>query len=271
MAEDDPLNQKVILRQLALLNLSAEIADDGNQALIMAREGAYSMLLTDLHMPDMDGYALARKIRSEGICAVDKSETPRQLPILALTADARQQVVDSVYEAGIDGLLIKPVTLKALDAALRPWLGNGTNADEDRAQQAAAAPAPEAKPAAEPASTQPVLDLTELSARIGDDEDLQHEFLTEFHNQMTPIASEIQEAASARDLHKVGALAHRLKSTSRAIGAMELGSVCAHIEDACRKEDPDELSPLLARFGRSSEAVGLAIARTVGSEAYVSH
>lgn len=254
VAEDDPMNQKVIQRQLALLRLNAEFAGNGRKALEMARTGRYALLLSDLHMPEMDGYALARALREEGVQAHGAP-----LPILALTADARQEVVDAVHGAGMDGLLIKPVTLKALDAALRPWL----------VENAAVARDPSASPAEE--TEEPVLDLAELTARIGDDEEMQHEFLGAFRDQMSPMATQITEAAMVRDLRQIGALAHRLKSSSRAIGAMDLGAVCARIEEVCRKEDVDELSPLLARFGKSSAAVGNAITRTIGNAGHVRH
>ncbi len=309
VAEDDPMNQKVIRRQLGLLNLRAEFACNGEEALILARFGRYSLLLTDLHMPDMDGYALARRIREEeirvgGKADADDGAPSRRLPILALTADARQEVVDTIREAGMDGLLIKPVTLKTLDAALRPWLteaappapAGGKHKDAapatpaERAPESAVAGTPvykrrsaarnsrPATPAEQPAQPEtvphaevPVLDLSELAARIGDDEEMQHEFLNLFREQMTPLTTQIQEAANAHDLDRIGALAHRLKSTSRAVGAMDLGALCARIEDACRKEDIDELSPLLARFGLASDAVGSAITRAVGSAGHVRH
>jgi len=299
VAEDDAMNQKVIGRQLGLLNLHAEFAANGDEALKHARAGKYALLLTDLHMPEMDGYTLARHIREAGIMAGSTAEgaAPRRLPILALTADARQEVIDAVGEAGMDGLLIKPVTLKSLDAALRPWLSEKAEAPLVRnppepdapprtapapvaAPPVAETPADEETPAdAEvpentetPCDTEgPVLDLTELASRIGDDEEIQYEFLNVFRDQMAPLAAQIHEAAGVQDMHKIGALAHRLKSSSRAVGAMDLGAVCARIEEACRKEDIDELTPLLARFGHSSKAVGSAIARTVGNADHVRH
>lgn len=274
VAEDDAMNQKVIGRQLGLLGLQVQFAANGEEALAQARTGSHALLLTDLHMPEMDGYALARHIRKEGILAGGKPghTAPRRLPILALTADARQEVANAVRDAGMDGLLVKPVTLKSLGAALRPWLS----------ESAAPAPTAQVKPTAPtvasptpvvaPAGIEgPVLDLSELAARIGDDEEIQREFLHVFRDQMSPLAAQIHEAAGSYDLDRIGALAHRLKSSSRAVGAMDLGAVCARIEEACRKEDADELSPLLARFGLSSEAVGNAIERAIGRADHVRH
>jgi PAS domain S-box-containing protein len=65
IAEDDEINQKVILRQMELLGHTAELANDGIEAMRLWRAGPYGLLLTDLHMPGMDGYGLARAIRAE--------------------------------------------------------------------------------------------------------------------------------------------------------------------------------------------------------------
>ena len=65
IAEDDAINQKVILRQIELLGYAAEMASNGAEALRLWRTGHYALLLTDLHMPEMDGYALAEAIRRE--------------------------------------------------------------------------------------------------------------------------------------------------------------------------------------------------------------
>ena len=66
VAEDNETNQKVILRQLALLGFAADVADNGRLALERWQSGNYALLLTDLHMPEMDGYALTAAIRAAG-------------------------------------------------------------------------------------------------------------------------------------------------------------------------------------------------------------
>src|SRR3546814_12194256 len=65
VAEDDAINQKVILHQLSALGYAAEFAGTGTEALRMWRAGRYALLLTDLHMPGLDGYVLASAIRAE--------------------------------------------------------------------------------------------------------------------------------------------------------------------------------------------------------------
>ena len=63
VAEDNEINQKVIRQQLTLLGYAADIARDGREALKRWESGNYALLLTDLHMPEMDGYQLTAAIR----------------------------------------------------------------------------------------------------------------------------------------------------------------------------------------------------------------
>ncbi len=142
VAEDDTINRAVILRQLALLGLAAEVAEDGAQALRMwhqgqaqataealaagnsggaPRPGRYALLLSDLHMPELDGYGLALAIREAEQHRAPNAAIAR-IPILALTANALKGEALRAREAGMDDYLTKPVPLKLLQAALKQWL-----------------------------------------------------------------------------------------------------------------------------------------------------
>jgi signal transduction histidine kinase/CheY-like chemotaxis protein len=120
VAEDDEVNQKVIRQQIHMLGYAAAIVDNGAEALRLWRDGGYALLLTDLHMPEMDGYGLAQAIRSHE--AESRVETEDRIPILALTANARQSEAIRARAAGMDEYLTKPMPLGALKAALRKWL-----------------------------------------------------------------------------------------------------------------------------------------------------
>jgi two-component system sensor histidine kinase/response regulator len=81
VAEDNDINQKVILRQLSLLGFAADVVENGRVALEHWRSGNYALLLTDLHMPELDGYELTAAIRFE-------EGGSSGIPIVALTANA---------------------------------------------------------------------------------------------------------------------------------------------------------------------------------------
>lgn len=115
VAEDSATNQKLIVHQLALLGFAADVAADGREALQSWRSGDYALLLTDLHMPEMDGYQLAAAIRAE-------ENDARRVPIIALTATALRSEAVHCRAAGMDDCLSKPAQLADLKAMLGKWL-----------------------------------------------------------------------------------------------------------------------------------------------------
>ncbi len=110
----------MILRQIEMLGHAAEVAADGQTAFEMWQAGDFALLLTDLHMPTLDGYALAEAIRhAEG------RRPPRpggRMPILALTANAMRGEATRAMAAGMDEYLTKPLQLQMLNDALTRWL-----------------------------------------------------------------------------------------------------------------------------------------------------
>ena len=98
--------------QLEALGYHVDMAADGGETLRRFNEQHYDLVLTDLNMPGMDGYALARCLRAQGA----------KVPIVALTANAEVEEHQRSAQAGIDAVLVKPVLLKTLDAKLRHML-----------------------------------------------------------------------------------------------------------------------------------------------------
>ena len=236
VAEDDEVNQKVILRQIEVLGYAAEIAENGAEALRLWRDGTYALLLTDLHMPDMDGYTLAETIRRE---EAERGTTWRErVPILALTANALRGEAMRAQAAGMNEYLTKPLQLNLLKAALTKWLpragADATAADPQPTQRGAQAAG--------------VLDLAVLKGIVGDDPKVVHRLLGQYHASAERLAQDMNAARGIDDMREIGAIAHKLKSSSRAIGALALGDLCAELENACRTGSRDEVSRGTAAF-----------------------
>ncbi|RDI99696.1 response regulator [Dyella solisilvae] len=116
VAEDHPINRAVIARQLDRLGYPHTIVDNGEEAMRALAGAHYDLLITDCHMPVLDGYALARRIRAQ------EEGSARHLPIVALSASALPEEVVRCREAGMDEFLAKPVQLAALDRMLSSCL-----------------------------------------------------------------------------------------------------------------------------------------------------
>jgi len=118
VVEDNPVNCMVVEGLLAQMGLEADTVHDGQQALARVQGGGpYAVILMDLQMPVMDGYAATTAIRQWEA----ESASPRT-PIIALTADAFEEDRQRCLSMGMDDFLTKPIALRALGTALQHWL-----------------------------------------------------------------------------------------------------------------------------------------------------
>jgi putative two-component system response regulator len=108
LAEDNPINREIMLSQLTAFGYTADEAASGQEALQKYLAGKYDLVLTDIEMPEMDGYGLAREIRQR------EEGTGRRTPILAITASDFDLDKDRARAAGFDGYMLKPLDPKLL-------------------------------------------------------------------------------------------------------------------------------------------------------------
>ncbi|MDQ3200916.1 MAG: response regulator, partial [Pseudomonadota bacterium] len=248
VAEDNEINQKVIRQQLALLGYAADIASDGREALKRWESGDYALLLTDLHMPEMDGYQLTAAIRVAEASKVDK----RRIPIIALTANALKGEAEHCCTVGMDDYLSKPVQLTDLKSMLEEWLSTA-----DSSPNSTVTPAMPITPAM--AAGQ--VDVSVLEGLVGNDPAVISEFLRDFRSSSARIAVELRTAFQLGQAAAVSAAAHKLKSSARSVGALVLGELCAEMEQAGKVGDTEALAVLLLRF----EAEMVVVDRYLGS------
>ncbi len=244
IAEDNEINQKVILQQLTLLGQTADIASNGREALEQWQGGGYGLLITDLHMPEMDGYELTTAIRT-----AEDSKTHK--PIIAFTANALKGEDEHCRAVGMDDYLSKPVQLVNLKAMLEKWLPSGVlpYAPTDDRMVGAYGNTPSVdsgvvKPSPSPAP----VDVNVLKALVGDDEATIRDFLHDFRISAVKIAAELKSACNSGQAAQAGALAHKLKSSARSVGALALGELCEEMEQAGKAGDTAALAALLPKF-----------------------
>lgn len=117
VAEDQQINQKVVLTFLSKMGYGADIRENGQEVIEALREKPYDLILMDWHMPVMDGCEATRRIRSnmDGILNPD-------IPIIALTANTLAGAREKCIQAGMNDYLPKPLQMKLLGDTISKWL-----------------------------------------------------------------------------------------------------------------------------------------------------
>ncbi len=228
LAEDNKVNQDVISHQLDTLGYAVDIANNGKEALHKYRHRQYGLVLADLHMPEIDGYELARQIRRH------EAATATRIPILAVTAAALQPELDRTFDAGMDGYVIKPVELLRLKDVLDQWLPIADT-------QASPCAAVEYESSA-------LIDFDMLRSIVGDKPELHEKFFRRFLDTLDTMRHDLETAYKANDLQRYSDLAHQLKSSARSIGAVPLSEMCQALEQICDDADMDTLSTQHTKF-----------------------
>jgi PAS domain S-box-containing protein len=241
VAEDNEINQEVIRRQLALMGYTADIAPTAQEALERWRTGSYALLLTDLHMPVMDGYELAASIRRE--------ETGTRLPIVALTANAAKSEALRCQRIGIDECMTKPLQLADLHAMLRGWMPAEAQPLPLRATPKPVRRALRRREGATVAApSRAAVDLAVLTALIGSDEQGIADMLDSFRRSAARCREAIRAGVDSGDCKSVADAAHPLKAAACSIGAPALGEICGALEASADAGRQAELGPLFGRF-----------------------
>ncbi|MFE6057166.1 response regulator, partial [Kitasatospora sp. NPDC056446] len=199
LVEDNAVNRELIQQQLEEIGFAVDAAGNGAEALELWKDGHYRAVLTDINMPVMDGYALARDLRQRG----------QSLPILAITATALASERERCLAAGIDDLLLKPFNLDRLEVALAR---TNAPADHVRGQQRGAGPAAVPVPRDIPAG------IRRIFVDTGD-QDLQA----------------ILDARANGDTAALLERVHGFKGALQMMGEQALAEQCGEIESALRQ------------------------------------
>jgi len=265
LAEDNPVNQEVILAMVESLGCSVEIAADGVEVLEKLAAGERDLVLMDCQMPRMDGYEATNEIRRRE----DAAGSGRRIPIVALTANAMEGDRERCLAAGMDDYVSKPLKRDTLRAVLEKWLGGGI--EDSAGAPAAAAPTAtavaRAGTAGGPAGVQASTGVPENSVTIDmktlesmrplqrqGQEDVVSRVLGLYLSTAPDMMKELLEAAEKGETVAVHRVAHSLKSSSAMVGALRLSEMCKRLEASARQatagEGMETLREIEAEYGR---------------------
>jgi PAS domain S-box-containing protein len=243
VVEDVEVNREVIGELLATSGLVARFAKDGQEALLAVEERCPDLILMDIQMPVMDGYAATRRLR--------ENPAYRDVPIIALTANALLDEQEKCLAAGMNAHVAKPVRMDDLFEQMSRCLpdhGHDSPAEPDA--PAEATPAPPTHPAV------PGIDVA-VGLSYVKKIDLYRRLLAKFRDTTgRRFEPDYTRALADDDWETQARLAHTLKGIARTLGAYDLGEAAAALEEAVDQRARDLIQ---ARFALTREALAVVI------------
>lgn len=223
VVEDHRTNQLLIERQLTHLGFDLSIAKDGEQGLQMWRNERFDLIMTDCLMPVMDGYEMTRAIRLE------ESLSGSRIPIIAITANAMPSDVKKCLTVGMSAVITKPTSIAKLSEVLDKWY---LPCD---AQQIGTA---QLQPDKQNINKQDI-NFSVISTYIGEDIAAHKELISAFLDSASSSIETLITAIETLSWDDIIQESHKLKSTSKSVGAIKLAEHILHIERAGKEKNID--------------------------------
>jgi CheY-like chemotaxis protein/HPt (histidine-containing phosphotransfer) domain-containing protein len=231
LVEDVEINQEVMLELLGNAGFSVRVANNGVEALQAVADHTPDCILMDCQMPVMDGFETSRRLREQ--------PRLRDLPIIALTANAMASDRQRCLDAGMNDHVSKPVNLSELFAALERWV---------RPRQGRETQALLVEKEHDGGGSLPILpgiDTVAGLAQVSGKTALYLKVLRKFRQQYVAcFEDECIAAMQANNWPAAIRLAHSLKGVARTLGAFHLGDLALQLEDAAR-DGPEQAAKCL--------------------------
>ncbi len=240
LVEDNAINREIALTLLNRAGIVTAVAGDGQEALEMLEHERFDGVLMDCQMPILDGYAATRALRAQ--------PRWRDLPVIAMTANAMVGDRDKALSAGMNDHIAKPIKVEEMFATLARWI-------RPRTGGSSAPPAPTA-PSGSEANVDPLANMTAIDSRAGiaammGDRTLYVHLLRMFRDRETDFAERFRIASSSGDTAAAMRMAHDLKSVTGSLAVLGVHQAATELERACIEgDDPARIETLLQDVAR---------------------
>ena len=239
VVDDNPVNQRLLVALLDRMGFRTEVAATGPEAVASVRRGAFGLVLMDLELPGMDGWAAAAEIR--GLPGARAG-----VPILAVTADVKHGDRERYRHSAINDYLLKPVDRDELTMLVWRWIGARVAPGE--------APGHEAPGHEAPVGDGTLIDASVVSSharQLGDDKvgELIDLYVTDLNERLTRIAAAVEARHQDRLLQEV----HDLRSTSGSLGLSRLFALGGDIQVACSEGKLDRALAIAAELPETAQ------------------
>ena len=239
VVDDNYTNLMIAKNLLEPYQLEVDLASGGREAVSKAGEKAYDLIFMDHMMPEMDGVEATAAIRAL------EEVNYREIPIVALTANAVYGVRKELLESGFDEYVAKPIEVRQLEVVLQKYLGDiSVSVEQDK---------PETCPETGASYAIEGIDVAGAMARLGLEEEVFVSILQTYHMDLPDTLERIITAKRSGDWKKFVIDVHAVKSTSASIGAMELSEIARQLEAAGKEENLAFIDAHMNQFVKNCE------------------
>lgn len=248
VAEDNSINQAVILSQLEMLGYQADCVSNGSEALELLLQQDYDLVLMDCQMPLMDGYTATQELRR-------REGNKRHLIVIALTANAMLEDREKCLAAGMDDYLTKPLEQEDLAKIISYWASkivNKTNTNQvqlltSEPQESSRELTTHLEPqkVSEPDDSLPI-DLERLARISRGKISIQQQLLRIFVDKTPQDLLALETAISAINPDQVQYYAHRLKGSAANVGVPAMSALAGELEAIAKQEAMEGATEVVA-------------------------
>lgn len=230
LAEDNMINQKVSIKILNRAGYNVTAVSNGAEVLDAVDKYKFDLILMDIQMPEVDGYAATKELRK-------LNNGYSKIPIIALTAHALIGDREKCIEAGMNDYLTKPIVADKLIVKIDSLL----KIDQYKPE-----------PVAEVLQDEPVIfDYERLKKVSMNDTEFEKELLTSFLEDINNKLEKMTELIDLKDMAKIMKLAHTIKGASYSVGAQQLGDEAFAIEISCKSDDLESVFDRMNKLRRA--------------------
>ncbi len=246
VAEDNPVNQKLITEVLRIFTCDPTLVENGKEAVSMNEKNQYDMILMDCQMPEMDGFQATRIIRSQE----RESGAEEGVVIVALTANARKEDRDRCIACGMDDYLSKPFTIAQLRDVILKWHHAREGYDTNTSNLIASVDDDIDSPAS--IAEDALLDVNTLNGiralQNPQASNILGQLFEIYRSNAPELIKKLHSSIQDGCCESIRDSAHSLKSASGNIGARKIFELSAKLEDMGRDKEIDAASKILGEI-----------------------
>jgi len=258
LVEDQLINQKVATKFLRKWGFKVIIAENGKKAVEALELMNFDLVLMDIQMPVMDGFAATKEIRRK------EQHTGGHIPIIAMTANAMKGDREKYLAAEMDDFVPKPIIEEDFHEALAHWINISKDRPTKPVEDQSSKDSPHAEEGtSEKGSSSEVFDVSPILKKFGDDKEFFKELAEIFIDDIPEEIAQLEYSMKNNNAEAFAKQAHKLKGSSGNFGVTGLYNLFAEMQDLGEENRLDEASEIFSKASALYRQIKIALKKSI--------